>query len=303
MKVERLGVILKPIKEHKWESLAVFNPGASYDGKYVHLIYRAIGKGNISVFGYAKSRDGINFRRMKKPLLVPKPKPKFRPRHRYEFKGYEDARITKIDETYYITYVHTMPEWWGARTCLCSTRDFKNFKFYGIILPEIDDKDVVLFPEKIKDKFVLFHRIKPSIWIAYSDNLKHWKGHQIVMTPRKTKWDCAYIGPAAPPLKTNKGWLLFYHGVDFDKVYRVGFAVFDLENPSKLLYRSDEPLMEPESYEELWGVTPSVVYPCGVIEKDGYYYIYYGSADTVVSAARIKVKDLLDSIPVSPKDL
>jgi predicted GH43/DUF377 family glycosyl hydrolase len=288
--------ILKPKKEHSWENLAVFNCGACFDGKIIHLLYRAVGKGRWSCLGYAQSKDGINFKRFEKPILKFEPKQKIFPRSKYDFRGIEDPRITKIGDIYYITYIFTSPEWMGSRAYLIKTKDFKKIEELGEILPEIDDRNVVLFPERINGKYVLYHRILPSIWIAYSNNLKKWEGHQIIMTPRKGKWDSYKIGPAGPPIKTEKGWLLFYHGVDEKSTYRLGVALFDLNDPSKLIARQAEPILEPEEYEETWGVTPNVVFSCGAVEKDGKYYIYYGAADTVISLATVKKSEVLDFI-------
>ena len=264
---------------------AVFNCAAVYDGKLVHMLYRAIGEydGYISRFGYAVSEDGFNFQRFNHPV--------FEPQANYEAWGCEDPRITKVEGKYYITYTALYNRAFsekGNRVALASTKDFKSFTRHGVILPEFEDKDAVLFPEKIKGKYVMFHRIRPDIWIAYSDNLKKWYGHKVIMRPRKNFWDCEFIGAGAPPLKTENGWLLFYHGVDENKVYRLGVALFDLNDPSIILARQDEPILEPKEDYEVYGDTPNVVFTCGAIEKDASFYVYYGASDKTICMATVK---------------
>jgi len=297
--------ILKPRRGYKWESYAVYNCGVYYDGKIVHMLYRTIGEDRVSRLGYAWSRDGINFTRHPKPVFEPYPPLKFIRGTQYEGLGVEDPRITYLDNKFYITYVASSPEWMGARTHLATTKDFKKIKKIRQLLPEVDDKNVVLFPEKVEGKYVLYHRIPPSIWVAYSENLKDWSGHQIVMTPRKGEWDCYKIGSTGPPIKTKRGWLLFYHGVDekYERfTYRLGVALFDLKNPAKLIARQKEPILEPEAYEELWGMVPNVVFSCGVIEKGDKYYVYYGGADTVICLAWIKKSQVFDFLHEKMED-
>jgi predicted GH43/DUF377 family glycosyl hydrolase len=160
----------------------------------------------------------------------------------------------------------------------------------------MENKDAVIFPEKVSGKYVMFHRTMPDIWIGYSDNLKEWYGHKIVMRPREGLWDCKKIGAGPPPIKTEKGWLLFYHGVDEKRVYRLGVALFDLNDPSRLIARQEGPILEPEEPWELEGDVPTVVYNCGAIEKNGMYYVYYGGADTVIGVATVSKEEALDFI-------
>ena len=295
MKLKRFSEnpILKPIKKNKWEGGAVFNCAAVFDGKRVHLLYRAIGEYDIyiSSLGYAVSKDGFNFQRHDKPV--------FEPRENYERFGCEDPRITQIDGTFYVTYTALSNRAWsgkGNRVALASTMDFQSFERYGIILPDMENKDAVIFPEKVSGKYVMFHRIMPDIWIGYSDNLKEWYGHKIVMRPREGLWDCKKIGAGPPPIKTEKGWLLFYHGVDEKRVYRLGVALFDLNDPSRLIARQEGPILEPEEPWELEGDVPTVVFNCGAIEKNGMYYVYYGGADTVIGVATVSKEEALDFI-------
>jgi predicted GH43/DUF377 family glycosyl hydrolase len=296
MRLERYqgNPILKPVPENKWESGAVFNCAAAYDGSRVHLLYRAIGEYDvyISRLGYAVSQDGFTFQRRKEPVLQPE--------EEYERFGCEDPRMTVIDGTYYVTYTALSNRAWsgsGNRVALAKTTDFKTFHKLGIILPGMEDKNAVLFPEKVNGKYVMYHRIVPDIWIAYSDNLLDWTGHKVVMQPRKGMWDDVKIGAGGPPLKTEKGWLLFYHGVDENRVYRLGVALFDLENPARLVARQESPILEPEETWEKEGDIPNVVFTCGAVEKEGRYLVYYGGADTVVGVATVDVEKALDFVP------
>ena len=334
--------ILKPIKENKWESGAVFNCGAIYEGGSVSLLYRAIGeyKNYISRLGYATSKDGVNFKRNDKPV--------FEPLEEYEKWGCEDPRITKIGDKFYITYVaHNKPATKSGptRTALASTTDFIHFKRHGIITPKgADDRDVVLFPEKINGKYVMLHRPyswtkkkvfekdgklhlkvkrkimewpikevpnyfpeKPSIWIAYSDNLKDWFGHKVLIEPNSR--GLMKIGAGAPPLKTKDGWLVLYHDVKRivkdpkykswrGKVriceYRVRAALLDLKDPSKIIANPAQSILLPKEDYELDGDVPLVVFLEGAIIKGDELFVYYGAADTTCCLATCKLNELMD---------
>lgn len=279
--------ILKPKKENDWESELVFNPAAVYHNALVHLLYRAIGEDNISRIGYAVSSDGFNFFRFDRPV--------FTPRGVAESKGCEDPRVVWLDDRFYMTYTAYSAK--ETKVSLASTFNFINWHRYGVIMPEVQNKDAVLFPEKIQGKYVMFHRPmdhKPlSIFIAYSENLINWNDHKIVMTPVKGNWDGVTIGSACPPIKTEKGWLLIYHGVDEESVYRLGVALFDLNDPASLISRYPDPILEPEEDYELHGEIHEVVFGSGICEIGGKYFIYYGGADKVVCGATIKKEKLL----------
>ncbi|HPO83045.1 MAG TPA: glycosidase [bacterium] len=276
--------VLKPA--YIWEEGGVFNAGAVYHNGLFHLLYRAVYGENRSNIGYAVSRDGFHFFRLDKPV--------FEHKGDHETFGAEDPRITKIGDTFYMLY--TAYSEIGVRVSLASTKNFIAWTRYGVVLPDVDDKDAVLFPEKINNKYVMLHRIHPDIWIAYSDDLIHWNGHRVIMTPRKGYWDSEKIGAGAPPIKTEKGWLIFYHGVDGDNVYRLGVALLDLEDPSIVLKRQEEPVLEPEKYYELEGIVPNVVFTCGAVEVNDTYYVYYGGGDYVIGVATVKKEEVRDFI-------
>ncbi len=285
------GPILAPREEVPWERKAVFNPGAvMYRGK-IYMLYRAVGEYEryISRLGLAVSDDGVHFERSAEPV--------FEPGEPYERFGCEDPRITPLEGRFYITYTALSARAFSERgnyVALASTTDFRNFEKHGVILPEFEDKDAVIFPEKIGGRYVMFHRIVPDIWIAYSDDLIHWYGHRIVMRPRPRLWDSVKIGAGPPPVRTEEGWLLFYHGVDKARVYRMGVALFDLEDPSRLISRPLEFVLEPREEWEREGDIPWVVFACGLVEREGKFLLYYGAADKVIGLAMAPAKEVMD---------
>lgn len=285
--------LLLPVKNNSWEAAAVFNCAAVYDNKKVHMIYRATdiassGKEGpfISRLGYAVSDDGIHFERMNVPVLTNVGE--------QEHRGLEDPRIVKIENTFYMMYTgYRGKESGDYRICLASSPDLKNWKRHGIVLDE-SNKDGSLFPNKINGKFCMFHRRDPDIWIAYSDDLNNWTNHTSIMGPApSSEWESKKIGIAGPPIKTKDGWLLIYHGVSHSHVYSLGIALLDLADPSKVLFRQIEPILEPELSWEKKGHVPNVVFSCGQVEIGNKLIVYYCGADTVIGAAEIDKKDIV----------
>ncbi len=288
--------ILKPIKDHAWESERVFNCAVTYENGKIHIVYRAQDENGVSRLGYASSTDGYSIEeRLDNPIFVPS-------NHREAF-GCEDPRITKIGNDYYMCYTaYGKVRRWrkiDSKTRLAqvgitsiSVEDFLNktwnWRKRVYPFPDVDSKNCVLFPEKFGDKYAVYHRIPPHIWIAYSNNLEDWSEsyHKIVMRPEE-KWECRKIGAGAPPIKIDKGWLFVYHGVDENFTYRLGIALIDPENPEKVL-KSKKPILEPkEDYEK------NIVFSCGAIVLDGKLYVYYGADDTVIGVATAEVSELL----------
>ncbi len=304
MKLQRYdkNPILTP-GENWWENKFVFNPGATlYNGKIV-LLYRAQGADHISRFGLALSEDGFNFERFSEPAVDADGVDP------YERLGIEDPRITRIGEIYYIFYtaasVYTALEAkvkrvfpdpsrppWRIRTCLLTTKDFKRFDRHGVVFKEVDTKDSALFPEKIGGKFVLIHRVYPDMNLSFSEDLTNWNDYQPFIQVRPGSWDSERLGSGAPPVKTEKGWLLLYHGVDHQHIYRLGLLLLDLKDPTKILYRSSEPIFEPVEDFEKEGQVPNVVFSAGWVEKEDKFLVYYGAADKVIAVASLKKKDL-----------
>ncbi len=284
--------ILLPRAEHEWEKSAVFNCAAIYRNNQVHLIYRATdlpchesyGK-YVSTFGYAVSNDGIKFEQDNNPVFVGEGP--------QETRGVEDPRIVEIDGIYYMVYVGFGGRFDGDfRISLATSVNLKDWVRHGVMLDE-PNKDASLFPQKIKGRYVLLHRRFPDIWLAFSEDLKNWTEHSVIMRPIPDTWEENRIGIAGPPIPTPNGWVLIYHAADNKNVYRLGVALLDYEDPRKVLARQKEPIFEPELDWEIKGWVPNVVFSNGHIVKDDMLYLYYGGADTRIGVAGIELSKLL----------
>ncbi len=291
IKLKRLSdkPILKPERSNSWEAGAVFNCAAVYEKGLVHMIYRATDissggdEGNfINCLGYAASKDGVHFNRMKNPILrndVPQ-----------EARGPEDPRIVKIDGVFYMMYTGYDGE--DYRICLAVSENLIDWERKGVVLDE-RNKDASLFPEKIDGKYVMLHRREPDILIAYSNDLNNWSNHTKVMSPiSDSSWEHGKIGIAGPPIKTDEGWLLIYHGTTREKKYTLGAALLDLDDPSKVLARQKEPILEPELDWEVNGCVPNVVFSCGQVEFEDRILIYYAGADSAIGVAELRKSDI-----------
>ena len=171
--------------------------------------------------------------------------------------------------------------------------------------PEIDDRDNALFPERINGKYALLRRPMqyvgekygtdlPGIWISYSDDLLTWSEPRLVAVAENFAWEGTKIGGAATPLKTSEGWLVLYHGVDKNSIYRVGALMLDLNEPTRVIARTRRFIMEPKEYYERFGlVIPNVVFPTANVVKDGIVYIYYGCCDTAIGLATVPLDELV----------
>ncbi len=275
--------ILGPNPVHAWESLNVFNAGVAHSGGLFHMLYRAQGGDYISRLGYAVSADGFDWLRLDKPV--------FSPEGDYEGRGVEDPRITQLGDTFHVLYTGYSDH--GTRVCLASTENFIAWKRHGVVLPDQDNKDAALFPEKIGERYCMFHRVPDSVWIAYSGDMVHWTDHQIIMRPRRGNWDSTRIGAAGPPIKTEHGWLFIYHGYDDTRTYCLGAALLETRNPSNVIARLRDPILKPEEEWEISGDVPNVVFSCGAVEVAQTYYVYYGGADRVIAVATIPKAELL----------
>jgi predicted GH43/DUF377 family glycosyl hydrolase len=219
--------------------------------------------------------------------------------------GLEDPRITRIDDTYWITYVAVSR--YGAATALASTDDWATFQRHGIIFcPE--NKDVVIFPEKIQGQYVALHRPNPSmhfsrpqIWLAHSPNLLHWGQHECMLVG-SAGWESDRVGGGAPPIALDEGWLAIYHGSqratrDGDiGAYSAGALLLDRSNPSRIVRRSFEPIMRPMADFERNGLVPNVVFPTALIENGELMQMYYGASDTYTAVVEFSRKELLAAL-------
>jgi len=311
--------IIKPKSERSWEAKQVFNPAAVYDKGKVHLVYRAIGKDDVSSLGYANSENGVDVdHRSDKPIYFPSasfetndlaPKVTYKSYSSgWGVGGCEDPKITKIGNRYYMTYT----AWDGnspPRVALTSisVKDFIACRWNWakpvlISPPGKINKNWSIFPKKVKGKYAILHSISPKILIDYFDDLdfdgKTYIDSFYQPSGRKNHWDNWVRGVGPPPIETKIGWLILYHAMDKNDSgkYKLGAMILDKNDPSKILFRSRAPLLIPDKDYENTGFKPGVVYSCGAVVKDGRLLVYYGGADNVVCLAQIKLNNLLDDL-------
>ncbi|MGD9276105.1 MAG: hypothetical protein PVJ67_02945 [Candidatus Pacearchaeota archaeon] len=308
LKLERYkkNPIISPNEKNFWEKRSTFNPAAIYlDGK-VHILYRAMSGDNTSSIGYATSKNGfkINYK-SDEPIYVPREKFEGKLKEN-GFSGCEDPRLTKIDDKIYMLYA-AYDSVNNPRVALTWIReeDFlkQNWKWEKpqlISPPGVDNKDACLFPEKINDKYYILHRTGTGIDLSEYEKLDFKEDGYLQETKWLSKrlgwWDSEKVGVAAPPIKTEKGWLVLYHGVSVGNVYSVGAFLLDLKNPFKVIARTTNPIFTPEEDYEKEGDHANVVFPCGVVQIKDKLFVYYGGADKFVGVATIKLKDLLDKL-------
>jgi len=275
----------------------VHNAGVVKVGDKYMMLFRSQLRTGRSIIGLAESEDGFKFSSSAKPFMVPSPTGHFQ---EYEEYGVEDPRITFIEGKYFITYSAYSRH--GVRIGLAATKDFKTVERIAFIT-QVDHRNVVLFPEKINGLYVRLDRphteMNPwSIWISTSQDLKYWGESQAVMQPKKYHWDEMKIGPGAPPIKTKKGWLSIFHGVFPTMagcVYRLGVALHDLKDPSKVIGIGDSWILQPEDPWEMTGYVPNVVFSCGAVpEPDGSVKIYWGGADSVMCVGTATLDELVE---------
>jgi len=317
--------ILTPRADVAWANGAVFNPGAWRDpGGPVHLLFRAIASGYqritmevpeahgfsdgfddayVSSIGYASSEDGIQFQWRDEPFINPDSD--------FDRFGAEDPRISKLDDTFLITYTGLASPAFGpadgVRIALATTTDFRTVEKHGVVGPLARDKDAVIFPRRIGSRIAMLHRVVPNIQIVFFDDLERlihpppdfWPRHlariddHVIMRP-ELAWERNKIGAGPTPIETDEGWLIIYHGVDDDLVYRAGIALLDLDDPRRVIAKHPDPVLEPELEFECVGDVNQVVFPEGAVVIDGVLHVYYGAADKVVGLATAPLADLLD---------
>lgn len=285
------------IQDIPYSCNTVFNAGAvKYNNEYILLIRVENLRGH-SVIVAARSKDGYHFSVDKEPCMYPS---QVEPFKTYEQRGVEDPRITYLEGSYYIIY--TAYSEYGARLGLAKTNDFKTFERIALI-SEPGNKDGVLFPRKINGQYVRLDRPIGNeignIWISYSNDLINWGNTDLLAEVRQGRWDYYRIGASVPPIETEKGWLEIYHGIKHTSsgpIYRLGTLLLDLENPGKVIGRSDIPVLSPRELYERVGDINNVVFSCGaVVEDDGEIKLYYGAADTCICLATASTEEILGS--------
>lgn len=323
--------ILSPSDANDWESLVTCNPGVIYDDGTFYMLYRAAGNDaeHVIRLGLATSKDGFHFERASN-------QPVFGPSEDGPDSGcVEDPRIVKFGKEFYITYAYrpyAPGQYWKfghdeillpecgedaplalrkslGNTGLAMTTDFREFRRLGrLTSPVLDDRDVILFPEKIQGKYVMLHRPKeyigekygvkyPSIWMKFSDDLLCWEDKEShpLLTGRDNSWE-EKIGGSTPPLKTDKGWLMLYHGVESGGLgfYRVGAMLLDSNVPTRIIGKTPSPILEPETEFETKGYYNGCVFPTGNVIVGNMLFVYYGAADKYVCAATCQIDELVD---------
>ncbi len=320
--------ILSPNPANSWEALVATNPGAWLDpetGK-VTMLYRAAGADveHRIYLGLAESDDGCTFRRVSD-------QPAFSPSvDGFDAGCVEDPRIVKFGDWFYVTYasrpfppgqywesgaklgrIPAPPEWpWALRenataTGLAITKDFRTWIRAGRMTnPTVDDRDVILFPEKIRGRFAMLHRPMdwvgpkygteyPAMWISFSEDMLDWRDSRMLATAT-LPWENKKVGGNTPPMRTDAGWLTLYHAVGADHRYRLGAMLLDLHDPSRIVARTPDWLLQPEEPYELEGYYPGVCFPCGKVAIGDVLHVYYGAADKYVGLATCSLSGLLD---------
>jgi predicted GH43/DUF377 family glycosyl hydrolase len=327
--------VLEPNPAVSWESRVTTNPGAWYDPekREVLMLYRASGcdAEHRIYFGLARSRDGYRFERDSElPAFGPS-------EDGFDGGCVEDPRVVKFGEWFYVTYAtraYPPGEYWipaaertwsepdrpsdfpwclrsnATATGLALTRDFKTWKRAGrMTSPTLDDRDVVIFPEKLHGRYVRLHRpmqwagpgyetAEPAIWISFSEDLLEWGDSQL-LAKGTLDWEGGKIGINTPPIRTADGWLTLYHGVGQDKRYRLGAFLLDLEEPWRILGRSSSYLLQPEQPYETVGYYNGCVFPCGKVVIGEELFVYYGAADKYVCGATCNLGSLIEDLKTS----
>jgi predicted GH43/DUF377 family glycosyl hydrolase len=321
-----------------WRMSNVYNPAVIYEDGRFTMYERTAGslRPHHCYVGALESEDGVHFRHLSnRPVLTPEMVGS-------KYGSVQDPRVVKIENTYYMTFAFRRFTWsvyptgLGApeasqtqfpgfdpskeknqtRSGIAVSKDRVHWEFLTWATPsDIDDRDVILFPEKIGGRFALLRRPigfvdtgtghgeeHPSIRISYSTDLEAWTEPEIVIRP-EFKWEDNRIGGSAPPVRTDRGWLVLYHGVENTNpatrrvIYRLGAMVLDLDDPRRVIARAPDFIMEPEAYYEKFGLfIPNVIFPTGNVVKDGLLWIYYGCCDTAICLATVPLDDLVDHV-------
>ncbi len=283
------------VKDIPFRANTVFNgtPIVTNDG--IYLLLRVEGQHGYSFFALARSTDGFNFTIDEKPVMVPAKEGRFA---FYEIKGIEDPRVTVIEDTCYVMYTAVGNH--GARIALAKTSDYVNYERIALV-SEPGNKDGILFPRKINGRYVRLDRPiglgTGSIWVSYSPDLINWGDSEVVITPRGGYWDDFRVGASVTPIETQQGWLEIYHGVRMTlagPIYRIGVVLLDLDDPSKVIKRGDQPILSPRQNYERIGDIGNVCFACGaVLDDNGDMKIYYGAADTAICIATCTLDHIL----------
>jgi beta-1,2-mannobiose phosphorylase / 1,2-beta-oligomannan phosphorylase len=340
LSIKKEGILLKKTSLG-FEIDGVLNPATIKENDVIHLFYRAVAKHNYSSVGYCKLITPLIVgHRMDTPIIFPQ--------FEYEMHGVEDPRVTKIEDTFYLTY--TAYDGVNALGCLAISKDLLVWEKLGIIVPQmfykefnrlasskavlnekylryngdggivdrkgkkvfIWDKNVIFFPRRINGKLCFLHRIKPDIQFVCIHNLKElttdfWQNYFLhfeanILLTSKHDFAASYIGAGCPPIETEHGWLLIYHGVQDTVdgfVYSACAALLDIDDPLKEISRLPYPLFKPDEEWELKGEVNNVCFPTGAIVENDILYIYYGAADEQIACASMSLSALLKELLIN----
>jgi predicted GH43/DUF377 family glycosyl hydrolase len=285
----------------------VFNAAAAAIDRESILLMRVEDLRGISHLTVARSDDGrTGWRIDPEPTLMPDPD-----HHPEEVWGIEDPRVTWLPEREEWAVAYTAFSRRGPLVSLATTHDFRHFHRLGPAMPP-EDKDAALFPRRIDGRWALIHRPTPlagpaHIWLAFSPDLRHWGDHTLLLPAREGAWwDAGKIGLGPPPLETPEGWLMLYHGVRSTasgSLYRAGLVLLDLEDPRRVLHRTEEWVFGPSEPYEQTGDVGGVVFPCGWIHDPATdeLRIYYGAADSAIALATATLSDLVAYLRSCPR--
>jgi beta-1,4-mannooligosaccharide/beta-1,4-mannosyl-N-acetylglucosamine phosphorylase len=286
---------------------SVFNPGAARVGDETILLARVEDLRGISQLHVARSANGVSdWHFDAEPLLRSDVG-----RYPEEIWGCEDPRLTWLPEREEWVIAYTAYSRRGPLVSMATTRDFRSVDRLGPMMPP-EDKDAALFPRRFGGRWVMVHRPSPlrsgaHMWISFSPDLRHWGDHMLLLEARDGAWwDAGKVGLGPPPLETDEGWLVLYHGVRATSdgpIYRAGLALLDLDDPARVLRRTDEWVFGPTAPYEMIGDVGRVVFPCGwVVDEDAdRLRLYYGAADSVVGLATARMSDVLARVRASPQ--
>lgn len=299
LKAPSEGILAVPvIDQNKQLSSLIFDLSDSsldfFDNRVIieNKTKKVVALTSLSSFRLAISEDGIHFTIGKKPFIP------FNPF--LEEWGMEDPRVTLLEKKFYITYSSVSRH--GVGVSMTSSNDFINFEKMGMILPP-PNKDTVLFPEKINEKYYILHRPSleggaignSNVWISDSTDLVHWGNHiPLFGCETGNEWENKKIGAGAPPIRIPQGWLVLYHGVDAQDRYSMGAVILDHDDPSIILSRSTHPILEPEMNYEISGFFAHTVFPCTAFLNGNNVVIYYGAADNSICRVDIPLITFLE---------
>ncbi len=332
--IRKEGILLKKTAL-EFENDSVLNPGIMQEGDTVHMLYRAVKSGNYSTIGYCKLDGPLKIvQRNNTPLLIPDSKEeskgmedarivKIEEIYYITYTAYDGINalgslVTSKDLITFERHGVIVPKFtFDEFNCLAGSNKLVNAKYFRHVRhfePNKNvflwDKDVIFFPRKIKGKFAFLHRIRPGIQLVLIDSLDNltkqfWENYfltfneHIILDPIGTNHESSFIGGGCPPIETEFGWLLIYHGVSDTcdgYIYSAAAALLDIDDPTKVIARLEDPLFAPDLDFEKNGVVSNVVFPTGTSLFDDTLYIYYGAADKRIACVSVSLKELLKEL-------